>query len=247
VALDVGDSVDLSWKTKGRPNTTDQIGGQPELVRAGDNVAPGPDAGTSYFYDRNPRTGVGITRGCTDRSADTACYVYLITVDGRQTGWSRGMTLTRFAAEFLAQSPPAYYAVNLDGGGSTEMWVARRRATYCQTHPPVGGCTVNRPSGGHERPVTTTLQVLAGADPGEPDLSGAPSPISGKALTRPAVDVADWLLLTSQDPGSTGGLFDAIASGGMGKVPASADFRSTLRSYRRALASGRVARLVRGR
>lgn len=165
--LEVGDAVDLAWSTKARPSTTDVIGGQPQLVRAGKNVAPGTGH-PGYFYNENPRTGVGITRGCTDADLATKCYVYFITVDGRQQAWSRGMTLTRFADEFLAQSPPAYYAFNLDGGGATEMWVNTESGDYCQLHPPAGGCTVNRPSDGQERSAITTLQVLPGPDPGEP-------------------------------------------------------------------------------
>jgi hypothetical protein len=165
--LQVGDPVDLTWSTKGRPNTTDLIGGQPQLVRAGEIVAPGPDK-PGYFYDANPRTGVGITKGCTDVDPGTKCLVYFITVDGRQQGWSEGMTLPRFAAEFLKQSPPAYYAFNLDGGGASEMWVSAESDAYCQLHPPPGGCTVNRPSDGHERNTISSLLVLAGADPGEP-------------------------------------------------------------------------------
>jgi hypothetical protein len=165
--LEVGDAVDLAWSTKGRPSTTDLIGGQPQLVRAGKNVAPGPGH-PGYFYKENPRTGVGITKGCGDLDLGTKCFVYFITVDGRQQGWSRGMTLPRFADEFLKQSPPAYYAFNLDGGGATEMWVNTESGAYCQLHPPAGGCTVNRPSDGHERNAITTLQVLPGPDPGEP-------------------------------------------------------------------------------
>jgi exopolysaccharide biosynthesis protein len=78
------------------------------------------------------------------------------------------MTLTRFALEFLRQSPPAYYAFNLDGGGASEMWVSTESSAYCQIHPPAGGCTVNKPSDGHERSAISTLQVLAGPDPDEP-------------------------------------------------------------------------------
>lgn len=165
--LVVGDPVDLTWSTKGRPNTTDLMGGQPQLVRAGKNVAPGPE-NPGYFYDENPRAGVGITKGCTDVDPATKCFVYFITVDGRQQPWSRGMTLPRFADEFLRQSPPAYYAFNLDGGGAAEMWVSAESDEYCQLHPPPGGCTVNRPSDGHERSTISTLLVLAGPDPGEP-------------------------------------------------------------------------------
>jgi hypothetical protein len=243
LSMTVGDSVDLVWKTRGRPGTTDQVGGQPLLVRGGHNVAPGPNTGGSYFYDRNPRTGIGITRGCTDQDVNTRCYVYLITVDGRQQGWSRGMTLTRFAQEFRNQSPPAYDAFNLDGGGASEMWVFQRSPAYCETHPSAGGCIVNRPSDGDERAAITTIQVLPGADPGEPDLTGGAGPLRvGAPAAGPPVDLAAWARLIATDPGSTGGLFDAIARGGIGPQPNDPIFRRTLRSYRQALSAGSLRR-----
>lgn len=242
LALSVGDSIDLTWKTKGRPGTTDQVGGQPLLLRHGENVAPGPDTSGSYFYDRNPRTGIGITQGCTDRDVGTPCYVYLITVDGRQQGWSLGMTLPRLAQEFLHQNPPAYDAFNLDGGGASEMWVSQRSSDYCETHPPAGGCTVNRPSDGHERAAITTIQVLPGADPGEPVLTGSGSPIAGAIISAEPVDPVAWAREIAMDPGSTGGLFDALAQGGIGPAPTGSVFQRTLATYRRALAAHRVRR-----
>jgi Phosphodiester glycosidase len=251
MALDPGETIDLTWETWGRPGITDQIGGQPQLVRDGQNVAPGPDTSSSYFYGRNPRTGVGITAGCTDRDAATRCYVYLITVDGRQDGWSIGMTLPRFAKEFLRQRPSATWAINLDGGGGTEMWVShRRRRPYCQMPTTAGGCTVDRPSGGHERVSITSLQVLDVPDPGEPNLTAtAIASFGGTAPTPPAtaVDAARAADLFAQDPGSTGGLLDAIARGGLGPVPDDPTFRTMLAIYRRALTTGLVARILRGR
>jgi hypothetical protein len=206
--LSVGDAVDLTWKTSRRPNITEEIGGMPMLLRAGKNVAPGPNAGSSYFYDRNPRTGVGITRGCADTDAGTPCYIYLITVDGRQQGWSAGMTLTRFASEFRHQDPPAFFAFNLDGGGASEMWVAHRRSAYCQVRTDAGGCAVNRPSDGHERSAITTLQVLRGPDRDTANLSALTDP--GLTTTR-AEDLATWARLAALDPGSTGGLAQVLA------------------------------------
>jgi hypothetical protein len=250
-ALDPGDTLKLTWAIQGRPGTTDQMGGSPMLVRRGQNVAPGPGHSSSYFYDRNPRTGVGITAGCTDRERATRCYVYLITVDGRQEGWSIGMTLPRFAREFLHQRPRAVWAINLDGGGATEMWVSHKRPKpFCQMLTPAGGCTVNRPSDGHQRLSITSLQVLDGPDTGEPNLA-APSvtSVGETALTAsaPAVDAVRSVDLIAEDPGSTGGLLDAIARGGRGSVPDDPTLRTMLHVYRRALASGLVARYARAR
>jgi exopolysaccharide biosynthesis protein len=47
----------------------------------------------------------------------------------------------------------AVTALNLDGGGSSEMVVQ--------------GQVVNQPSEGHERHITNAILVLPGADPGE--------------------------------------------------------------------------------
>lgn len=156
------DKVRLTWSSW--PGVVDQVGGQPQLVRQGVNVAPGPSTSPNYFYGKNPRTGVGITKGCTDALGSTQCLIYVITVDGRQSGWSVGMTLPQFANLFLKPNPPAYDAVNLDGGGAAEMWVSNTNSAYCQSVPAAGGCIVNRPSEGHERPTVSSMQVMDGSD-----------------------------------------------------------------------------------
>ena len=74
---------------------------------------------------------------------------------------------------------------------------------------------VNHPSDTTgERPVTTALVVLPGADPKEPTpafalASGGPQPsiAVGPALARQAG------MLAASDPGSTGGLFQALRGG----------------------------------
>jgi hypothetical protein len=235
-ALNFGDAVTLSWKTVGWKGALDETGGQPLLVSDGKNVAPGPDTGPSYFYGRNPRTGIGINAGCGDTDPLTPCKVFFVTVDGRQgsTGWSVGMNLVQFADEFIKLG--AKFAINLDGGGGTDMWVANRD-TYCQsqtTFPTTTGCLVNRPSGGFERPVILTMNVLGGDDPGEGSgigFAGALSPLTADptVTTDPSVGLA---ALT--DPGSTGGLLDAIAGGGLGPIPTSHRFDRAVRIYRQA-------------
>jgi hypothetical protein len=77
--------------------------------------------GESHITGRQPRTAVG-------RSADGRGL--LVTIDGRQTGWSVGMTVAELAATMLALG--AVDALNLDGGGSTTMTI--------------GGAIRNRPS-----------------------------------------------------------------------------------------------------
>ena len=147
------------------------MGGAQILVRDGQNVAPGWHSGASHILDYNPRTSVGITAGCSDRDPLTPCEMQLITVDGRQTStnWSKGVRLPTLGKWLI--NAGAWQAMNLDGGGSTTMWVQQQDPTYCQIYPVVGGCVVNRPitsSTGGERSIRTAIVALPGADPGTP-------------------------------------------------------------------------------
>jgi exopolysaccharide biosynthesis protein len=63
------------------------------------------------FCDLNPRTAAGLTSGNTK--------LLLMTIDGRETGVSDGVTLVELA-DFMANYG-ATNAINLDGGGSTQM------------------------------------------------------------------------------------------------------------------------------
>ncbi|WP_309670797.1 phosphodiester glycosidase family protein [Gemmatimonas sp.] len=101
--------------------------------------------GNAGFQGLNPRTAAGIARvGKSQR-------LLLAVIDGRQPGYSVGMTL-RQTAELL-QSLGAQRAINLDGGGSSAM-VVRDNAT--------GALRVrNKPSDPTgERPVGNALAVL---------------------------------------------------------------------------------------
>ena len=170
MALAVGDRVRISWKLVGWPNTIDVMGGSQILVQDGVNVAPAYHSGSPTVLNYNPRTAVGITAGCSDTDPVTGCAMDLITVDGRQTssGWSQGVRLPALANLLIHAG--AWDALNLDGGGSTTMWV-KQQGPYCQLFPVVGGCVVNRPatsSSGGERSIRTALVALPGADMGTP-------------------------------------------------------------------------------
>ena len=65
-----------------------------------------------FAQTRHPRTMIGVH---PDRS------LWLVTVDGRQPHLSAGMTLVEISA--LARRLGLSDALNLDGGGSTTMWV----------------------------------------------------------------------------------------------------------------------------
>ena len=94
------------------------VGGFPVLVRDSVEV-PGLDsAGAANFAPvRHPRTIVGVASG--------GRRLLLITIDGRQPGYSVGTTNRESAR--VALELGATEAINLDGGGSTAMAIARYR------------------------------------------------------------------------------------------------------------------------
>ncbi|HVY71821.1 MAG TPA: phosphodiester glycosidase family protein, partial [Verrucomicrobiae bacterium] len=126
----VGDRVTIS--TMAQPDlkgVRTAIGGGPVIVRDS-KVVP-----THVFKgnERHPRSAVGWNK--TD--------VLFIVVDGRQRD-SVGMTL-RELAEVLVRLK-CEEAMNLDGGGSTEIWM--------------GGRILNSPCYGRERPTANGLVVV---------------------------------------------------------------------------------------
>jgi len=187
--LTPGQKVALRWSLGWR-GVFDAIGGNPALVERG-HVAVDPV--NDPFFNRHPRTGVGVSRG----------KVLFVTVDGRQPRYSVGMTPQRFARLFVSLG--ARTALNLDGGGSTTM-VA-------------GGRVMNRPSDGRERPVSSALLLLrrgdsqrrrhrSDASPPEAPPAEAPpaeAPPAEAAPVRAPGAKAVWDKI-STDPASTGGL-----------------------------------------
>jgi exopolysaccharide biosynthesis protein len=85
------------------------VAGSDVLIHDGALVAP--DDEDEGFRAEHPRTAAGV-------SADGR-VLYLLTIDGRQFGWSNGATLRETAAwlRFLGADD----GLNLDGGGSTTM------------------------------------------------------------------------------------------------------------------------------
>jgi hypothetical protein len=129
--------------------------------------------------------------------------VLLVVIDGRQPGWSVGMTEVE-EANFMQDKLGATFAMNMDGGGSSTMWA--------------NGKIKNRPSDGSERAVSSAIVVLPNGDSGEPTLH---RPIPGADLVLPPSGDASMPTLTAEqsqaawhaaltDPGSTGGLLDSM-------------------------------------
>jgi len=100
------------------------VSGRPMIVRHGQLDQASLDA-YDYSNLRHPRSSVGVSRD--------GKKVVLIVADGRQ-GHSRGMTLYEMGRMMVELG--AYDAINLDGGGSSTMFVAQ------------AGGIVNSPSGG---------------------------------------------------------------------------------------------------
>jgi hypothetical protein len=112
----------------------------------------------------NPRTVVGLSRG--------GRYLYLAIIDGRVPGYSAGTTNKQSAALMLALGCDS--ALNLDGGGSSEMI-----RTDIVRRPYI----VSNPSGGAERFDAAALGVYA------------------LPLTRPIHDPIDGLEASDDDDG----------------------------------------------
>ncbi len=110
------------------------VSGYPVLVEEGAALT---SFSRSDCSDRHPRTAVGLSE---DRRT-----LWLAVVDGRSSA-SAGMTCAELAD--LMVDLGAWRAVNLDGGGSSTLWVE-------------GEGVVNDPSDGGERTVSNHLAVLA--------------------------------------------------------------------------------------
>jgi exopolysaccharide biosynthesis protein len=115
------------------------VSGWPALIVSCKPVKPLPGS-ASFTLATHPRTAVGLSK---DRQT-----LYLVVADGRRTGVP-GLTLPQLAA-FMSEKLHACAAINLDGGGSSAMWVSDR--------------IVNRPADGVERPVGDHLAVVLRSD-----------------------------------------------------------------------------------
>lgn len=123
------------------------ISGWPALVADCTPLTPAQLPGSDAFTrSPHPRTAVGLS---DDKKA-----LYFVVADGRRTGVP-GLTLAQLAS-FMATRLDACSAINLDGGGSSAMWV--------------GDHLVNRPADGVERPVGDHLAVVLSTDVAQCDL-----------------------------------------------------------------------------
>jgi exopolysaccharide biosynthesis protein len=106
-----------------------------EIVQGIDKGEVDNNFGLRSIQGNNPRTGVGIIG---------ANHFVFVVVDGRSSGYSRGVTMTEFAQIF--KDLGATVAYNLDGGGSSTMYF--------------NGELVNNPQGrGDERAISDILYI----------------------------------------------------------------------------------------
>ena len=112
-------SLDVAYEpVEGEPTSwaaaQDIVGGAGLLIRDGRDIDDWSieSFNQGFAENRHPRTMIGT-------SADKT--IWLVTVDGRQSERSVGMTLVELRT--LAKRLGLTNALNLDGGGSTTMWV----------------------------------------------------------------------------------------------------------------------------
>ena len=105
-SVEQGDREDPQWvPTRTEPSI---IGSGPMMLQDGQRI----DMGTGAFVTlRHPRTAIGTSGN----------KVYLVTVDGRSKGNSLGVNLNELAN--ILKWLGAENALNLDGGGSTTMYI----------------------------------------------------------------------------------------------------------------------------
>lgn len=120
-------------------------------------------------WTREPRTAVGVS--------ESGRKVILVTVDGRRAT-SHGGTLEEIAQIMIELG--AFRAINLDGGGSTTMFVASE------------GGVVNRPSRGWEREVVNHIGVVA------------PAPVAPAAATQRVTETPAEVIAAAQQRRATG-------------------------------------------
>ena len=123
---DCGSSPRLDWS-----NVYASIGGGFEFLARGE-IHSSDDAGAAVH---DPRTAF-----CLNDE-----HVDFVVVDGRQEGYSVGMTLDELAG-FCRDDLGDTYGINQDGGGSSALWV--------------DGAVVNRPSDGQERAVANGMMMV---------------------------------------------------------------------------------------
>lgn len=141
--IEIAATIDEPWQ-----DASFMLTSGPELVKDG-KVNVGMDLTSDKATERAPRTAIAIDK--------TGTKVFMVTVDGRQPGYSKGMNLKQLAEHLVSLG--AYQALNLDGGGSTTMAVRKPGDQQVSLY--------NRPSDQSERRVSTSLLAISTAPAGK--------------------------------------------------------------------------------
>ena len=169
------------------------VGGGVQLLKDG-VITSGLEAGSA------PRTALGV-------KADGSYVLY--TVDGRQTGYSNGMTLTALAQRM--QSLGCVNAINLDGGGSTAMVVTYPGDAYLKT--------ANSPSDGSLRSCSNFIFLVSNLEKtgilGHLQIYPYDIRILRGASTELSVGATDTNYFAMSAPS---GLSYSLSSAGLGRV-----------------------------
>ena len=134
----------IGWYEEGTPfppEVYNAVAGNKMLVEDGQSVDPYAWDPIGGALDLNPRTSVGL-------SSDGKKLI-IIVIDGRQAGFSEGVTLPEMAGYLVEFG--SYTGLNLDGGGSSTMVFGT----------PSGPDIINYPSDGEERVRANHLGIYA--------------------------------------------------------------------------------------
>ena len=134
-SLTVGEKVSIGFSANGDSRWNEVVTG---MGSVGGRLLMGGEVNPNLSQGAAPRTAIGVKE---DGS------IVLYTIDGRQNGYSYGVQLKTLAKRMLELG--CIEAINLDGGGSTQMSVQLPGNSSPET--------VNRPSDGRERGVSTFL------------------------------------------------------------------------------------------
>lgn len=212
--LEPGDLVDIDVKASDERwnDVVTALGGYYKIVTNG-QVGPNTD------NTANPRSAIGI-------KADGSVVFYAI--DGHQSGYSVGATLTQVAQRLIELG--CVEAVGLDGGGSTTMVAAMPDQDAAQL--------INQPSGGTQRAVTNGIFLVSELEPtGELDhyyvtpydsivLSGTQVPLTATPVDTSGYAFSDssnitWSISNGDGLVDADGVFTAGSESGATQVTAS--------------------------
>ena len=187
--------------------------------------------GALYSLVENGQAVTGLPTGASPRTAvgqkaDGSLLFY--TIDGRQTGYSIGASLSQVAARLIELG--CVSAVCLDGGGSTALTVTAPDSTSAQL--------TNTPSEGYERAVTNQIFLVAESQgsgildhfyvTAESDrvLAGSSVAVTARGVDSRYIPMEANYTLAASAGILTGGILTTPAAGGDITVTASGQGRS---------------------